>query len=949
MWPAFWNGYPLVFSDTGTYLSQAIEHYVGWDRPPFYSLFLLPLHLTLTTWPAIAVQALLAASTLHLVRRVLWPDSSAWWLLPITLVLAITTALPWFVAQLMPDVFTGLLVLVLSLLVFAPERLTRWERLWLVAFATFMLMAHQSHLPLALGLLLVLLPLRRWFGAATPLGWIGCARLATPLMLAVLALISVNLLTFGRASLSPFGNVFLLARIIYDGPGMDVLRRDCPASGWRLCAFIDRMPATSDEFLWRTDGPVVLAGGAKLVSSDANAIISAALRTEPGTELRAVARNTLAQLERISTGDGLQAWPITVSPWIERDFPGFEFNTYAASRQSHDEWLLPQWLNTLHYSVALLSVAGLLLVSCRRNIAGGLAVATLLALLINAVVTGGLSTPHDRYQSRLMWLPTLVLVMAALGPVGANITRHRQHNSSSPTLRVIPNITRHPRESGDPGSSALSSSLPWLHARPRCHHMTRTHAANVFWSGSEAAISAVLSFASAFIVARLVGPAEVGIGASVVAVHVLLWVTVNALFADALVQRSALDNTTFSSAVMMSIAVGCVAALAQAGAGQPLRWALTDHRLIAMSLLLAVPLPLVGAAGPVQGLLTRDRAYKTLAFRTMVGQGLGTLVGIACALSGAGAWALVWQQFVISGVGALALLVRCPQRPGRTISWPRLCELLRIGVPLTASTLIYHGRYRLFALLIGGTAGAAALGQVHMAFRLIDAVRELAFTAQWRLMLPLLSERQHDLPRLHAAMDRCLAWSSVAVFPLCAAMAVAIQPLVALLLGPVWQPSGDAALPLVALAAWLFLAFPAGVAVVACGVPRYTLIANIAGTTATALGVLLIRPTTPLHAVLVWLGAQAFISPYVLFANARVLGTTPLRPLRAGMTMLATSLLATAVAFAMPQLASHAWSLVLRLSIVASICSPFGVSLGYSQINLRPACRKLPTMIADRP
>jgi hypothetical protein len=33
LWPAFWNGYPLVFSDTGTYLSQAINHYIGWDRP----------------------------------------------------------------------------------------------------------------------------------------------------------------------------------------------------------------------------------------------------------------------------------------------------------------------------------------------------------------------------------------------------------------------------------------------------------------------------------------------------------------------------------------------------------------------------------------------------------------------------------------------------------------------------------------------------------------------------------------------------------------------------------------------------------------------------------------------------------------------------------------------------------------------------------------------------
>ena len=71
--------------------------------------------------------------------------------------------------------------------------------------------------------------------------------------------------------------------------------------------------------------------------------------------------------------------------------------------------------------------------------------------------------------------------------------------------------------------------------------MRPQHTANVFWSGFEA-ISAVLSFASVFFVARLIGPAEVGIGAAAVAVHVLLWVTVNALFADALVQRISLEE-----------------------------------------------------------------------------------------------------------------------------------------------------------------------------------------------------------------------------------------------------------------------------------------------------------------------------------------------------------------------------------------------------------------------
>jgi O-antigen/teichoic acid export membrane protein len=477
--------------------------------------------------------------------------------------------------------------------------------------------------------------------------------------------------------------------------------------------------------------------------------------------------------------------------------------------------------------------------------------------------------------------------------------------------------------------------------------------ANVFWSGFEAAISAVLSVASAFIVARLVGPAEVGIGASAVAVHVLLWVAVNALFADALVQRSAIDDATCSSALVASVAVGCAAAMLQAALGRPLAWALGDSRLTSMSMVLALPLPLVGAAGPVQGLLTRDRDYRTLAWRTVAGQGLGTLAGIASALAGAGAWALVAQQLVISGGGATALLLRCPVRPRLTVNRQKLRELLRIGLPLTASVLVQQGRYRLFALLIGGTAGAAALGQVHMAFRLVDGVRELVFTAQWRLMLPFLSERQDDLPALRAGVDRCLAWSSLAAFPLCAAMAVAIQPLVATLLGPAWQPSGAAALPLIALMAWLFLAFPAGVAVVAQGKPHYTLIANLAGTTATVLGVLLIRPATPFQAVLVWLCAQAFVSPYLLLAGARVLHTTPLRPLRAGVPLLAASLLATMAAFVVPHAvggpASPTWLLIVRLSVVAAVGVPLAlltvaplrvlVSLRAERSNLDPVAQ----------
>jgi hypothetical protein len=43
-----------------------------------------------------------------------------------------------------------------------------------------------------------------------------------------------------------------------------------------------------------------------------------------------------------------------------------------------------------------------------------LALFVLLALLGNAFICGVLSNPHDRYQSRLVWLASLVVGMALL-------------------------------------------------------------------------------------------------------------------------------------------------------------------------------------------------------------------------------------------------------------------------------------------------------------------------------------------------------------------------------------------------------------------------------------------------------------------------------------------------------------------------------------------------------
>ena len=423
-WPAAWNGYPLVFADTGTYLGQALIGYLGWDRPPFYSAFLFLTHWALTLWLPVLAQAAITAHLLSLVLRVRGLGGGRALLLAAAALSALT-ALPWFVAQLMPDLFTGLLVLALWLLGFRAAALRLWERLWLLVLATGAVAVHQSHLPLALGLALLggaLLAARLpWRMAAA-----GTARMLAPPLLAAVAMVAVNAVGHGRASLSPFGAVFFAARLVYDGPGMAYLRHACPEAGYRVCAVLDRLGPHHNAFLWYPESPLHNElGGAKAWAPEAAAVVAGTLREVPGAVARAMLANAATQFLTLDTGDGLEAWPGVPGPepLIARFFPQ-ELAPFRASRQQRNLLRVEaSALAPLHRGVALAGLLALpvLLVLRRRSLDlpdGALILLVLTAALGNAAITGALSVPADRYQARIAWLfaftPPLVMRPAAL-------------------------------------------------------------------------------------------------------------------------------------------------------------------------------------------------------------------------------------------------------------------------------------------------------------------------------------------------------------------------------------------------------------------------------------------------------------------------------------------------------------------------------------------------------
>ena len=59
LWPALYNGFPLVYPDTGAYISSGLRLSVHPDRPVGYGLFILFSSMGISLWFVVVAQALM--------------------------------------------------------------------------------------------------------------------------------------------------------------------------------------------------------------------------------------------------------------------------------------------------------------------------------------------------------------------------------------------------------------------------------------------------------------------------------------------------------------------------------------------------------------------------------------------------------------------------------------------------------------------------------------------------------------------------------------------------------------------------------------------------------------------------------------------------------------------------------------------------------------------------
>ncbi len=414
MAPALWNGFALLQYDTGGYLARWYEGILVPSRAVVYGL-ILNAGVPFALWPVVAAQAAAAVWVIALTLRAHRLGGRPWLLLGVVAMLSVATTLPWLTSILLTDIFAGLSVLALDLLVLRDDTLTRIERIGLIVLTAIAAATHSATFAvlavlMAAAIIVFMLDRKR-------IPEIALGRGVIALVLGAVLVLGANFIVAKRLAWTPGGFALSFGRMLQDGIVKKYLDEHCPDPALQLCAYKDRLPVHADVWFWGSDLFDRLGRFAGL-GKEMEKIALRSLAAYPGLQIETAAVATARQLVAVRSGEG-----VTTALWhsyaiVERFTPQLAPAMHAARQQRGE--LSFDAINRLHYPIALLSMAllpVLLLLARRHKIPAGMAelsACVTLALIANAFVCGALSNPHDRYGARMVWIASLVVALAAL-------------------------------------------------------------------------------------------------------------------------------------------------------------------------------------------------------------------------------------------------------------------------------------------------------------------------------------------------------------------------------------------------------------------------------------------------------------------------------------------------------------------------------------------------------
>ncbi|KVF02175.1 polysaccharide biosynthesis protein [Burkholderia vietnamiensis] len=379
------------------------------------------------------------------------------------------------------------------------------------------------------------------------------------------------------------------------------------------------------------------------------------------------------------------------------------------------------------------------------------------------------------------------------------------------------------REFAPHAAPAHAHAQAQAHASPGGERLGARTVRGLAWALVQAWGGKLVTLVTYLLVARWLGPADVGLAAAVTLSLSLVLMIAEGGLGDAVVQRAALADDdlewpfafSIGMAVVLAAVLFALAARVEAWLGVP---GLAPYLRVAAAF---VP---IGSAGSFQEALYKRRLdFRTLAMRHLVSVSVAGAVAVALAVAGAGAWSLIAQAATFMTVSAAWLWRRPVWRPRGRRNVSTFAPLARFGAHVVAARLIDWWATRTVDLIVVALYGAAGLGIYAIGARLYQTALELLCRAATDVALAVLSRVAHDAERMAATYVDVTGLAAMTAAPLFVLMAVLSHDITIVLFGARWAASAAVMTPLMALGAVQTVQFVNGAFLAARGRPHVTM------------------------------------------------------------------------------------------------------------------------------
>jgi O-antigen/teichoic acid export membrane protein len=293
----------------------------------------------------------------------------------------------------------------------------------------------------------------------------------------------------------------------------------------------------------------------------------------------------------------------------------------------------------------------------------------------------------------------------------------------------------------------------------------------------------LLSMITFVVYARLLSPTELGVGTVIIAIVEVIGILYSSVLEDPLVRLERLDDKQIATAFWASVLVSLLSIVVISGVAMLF---LKSSALQWMTAIASVKILFTMMARVYVAQMRRSSNFKMLASRTLLGKLFGGVAGIAVALWGLGAWAVIAQALVMELVSIVVLMLGDRRRMAFHIDRPFLRELLAAGLPVAINTLSSQTLQRGVTVVLGFTAGAHAVGMFNLAMRIIDLPRSAFYNGLMSYALPAFARRSAEPSRLIGFICDSTAVSCFLLTPIFIGIAVTADAIILLIFGAKW-------------------------------------------------------------------------------------------------------------------------------------------------------------------